>query len=242
MITCYYLTNKGLVRKINQDTIMVDSLVFSKEERILDHKFFLDSKLTVGVFDGVGGLSEGEVASEYVAQYLSKTLAKSREITKENLFKSFKKVNEGLVALRRSESKPNSCTTMAMINMLKKDIYCSNVGDSRIYSISFFGKKITQLYTPDKNKEATNEHEILNCFGLDEFDEYSVHVNKIKRKPFTYYVLMSDGISDFLSIEDIRDIIKHNRNIKKSLLEIEKKVLAEGARDNLSVIIMRNYL
>ncbi len=228
-------TDKGLVRKTNQDS--VKSLVLS------------DWCLSV-VCDGIGGTSGGDIASKiassFICDYFSKF--KSDDI-KKMMFESFSLANEEILKIARENASVSELgtTCVAAFVSSKGSVYISNVGDSRAYIISKSCiKQITEDHsivnqlvmegkiTPEQARSAPNKNIITRALGCSNShpDYYSLSM-----KDGDKILLCTDGLSNHVSDDEIYDIVSNN-SPSESLERMINKANSSGGTDNITVSII----
>lgn len=237
-------TDRGLERKVNQDAVAA---------------FIHDSLGLFVVSDGMGGHSNGELASKEILlafddfwrniEKLSRlpdfmTLVRMIQQVIENVNGSiFKKYNQHQI-----------CGATVVVLFVFRDCYAVfSVGDSRVYTYN--QRKLMTLTVDDiwDNLPAT-----INSYTQDEI---SIHKNKgklvqavgIRTKLNVYiktdrvtkgqvFMLCSDGLFKFCEERVIQKglkKIKSEEAMQKSVDSFWKNVYEHGAGDNLSTIIVR---
>ena len=232
------LTDVGLKREINQDSVLVNH----------------DLGLFV-VADGMGGHRGGEVASalavETVQDFLRDRLNEFRQAPKKLLVEAYREASARIHSKSTNESPElmGMGTTMVLMMILQDKAYIANVGDSRAY-----------LYRAPNLWQMTEDHSLINeqiKAGVI-MEEEAGHVlgrNVITRsvgfereviadlverqiQPDDLFLLCSDGLSGLITNEKIAEVCK-----KGSLKEIAQKCVSEakkaGGDDNVSVILIK---
>lgn len=225
------VTNKGKVRKHNQDSV-------------------LDSA-EVGLWvvaDGMGGHKAGDVASQLIVSSLQKlSLTSSSLENKLNEVKTcLKKVNTELRDFSAKECGGDTVgsTVVALINNQKQ---CAFVwaGDSRLYRLR--NRKLQQLtrdhcQEEDENMTQSAAHLItkksniitraVGAYTELELDSKIIDVNE-----GDVFLLCSDGLDKEMSFNEIETVMTTNKtqDIKNILFE---KTLERGSRDNISIIVI----
>lgn len=234
-----FASDLGKVRETNEDNLYVD-----KE---------------VGLFivaDGMGGHRAGEVASEMAVRVISSVIKeKVSEADKKNIFSVIKKsisiANDEIY--RKSRENPNlngmgTTTVLALLN--KNKFYIGNIGDSRAYLIR--NSKITQLTedhslvadlvkTGQITKEEARVHPRRNVItrALGTREDIKADIKSINIKEGDYILLCTDGLTDMLRDEEIRDIILSPKNsIQGKCRELINKANEKGGRDNITVVLI----
>ena len=134
-------------------------------------------------------------------------------------------------------------TTFVAATIIEKVMYVANVGDSRLYVI---GDEITQI---------TEDHSLVEAMvkkGEIDRDSAKVHPNKniitraigvnktvkpdffeVNLKEGDTVLICSDGLTNMLSDEEIKNIIKENDDLK-----VASDSLVQHANDNGGKIIL----
>ncbi len=233
------ITDKG-GRSNNQDA----SLTITLEN---NSRFYL-----FAVADGMGGHPAGEVASTIAISELKETVRKGlathiySESMKQLLWTGFSKANEKICSEAKTHKRHGMGTTLVavLLNSEGKGVV-ANVGDSRAY---LAGNKIIRI-TRDHSyvqelvdrgiitqEEATvhpQKNIVTRIIGMEgvepDFFEIELGENTL--------LLCSDGLTDALSVEEMRDIIIYpeKENICKNLVEAAKP----KSSDNITVIAVK---
>ena len=245
-------TDKGNVKKVNQDSIVVKKAVTENGEMLL-----------AAVCDGMGGLSYGEIASGEAAEQLSEwfnndlpylvATGLTTDKLKNSLNEMIAGLDEKIVAFSRQYS--DCGTTLAGIYLYNGRYLCVNIGDSRVYRIT--ADSIRQL-THDQtvvqqmldNNEITKEQAkthkmrsmLLQCIGV-EGDVVP------KYRDGTYeegdvFLLCSDGFRHELEAKEICRIFRPKKmtdeaSMKEAAKKAVRKNMQRGERDNISVVVIR---
>ena len=239
-LTVYSATDIGLVRKNNQDSILVDK----------EHGIFI-------VADGMGGHQGGEVASRLAIQTISKIMTeKEKKRTHSpinHLKKACEEANKTIYQESRKELHLRGMgTTVCMFFFPNKEdqkAYITNIGDSRIY-MEKEGKM--WLLTEDHNvittqkkasflsgepiPESSSEDNVLTK-SVGFFPAVKPDIFEKKLEQGEKYLICSDGLSGYIPHKEIHDILK-TYPLQNIPGECIKKALEVGGGDNISVIII----
>lgn len=210
--------------------------------------------------DGMGGYAKGEVASRIAcdrfAQFSITGLPKIFEgdVTpneirgrfEEGVNETVTKVNEEIWNM--SEGGKMGCTLVYEV-IYDDHLYLAHVGDSRAYMIKDGNiKQITTDHTYVnallENKAITKEeaeehpmrHVITKSVGTNEKVQADYNIFHLKGNVFL--LMCSDGLTDMLKDNEIRDVILNNNppQICQKLVDAANE---EGGKDNISVILAR---
>lgn len=236
------ITDKG-GRDNNEDALLTVTL-----ER--NNRYYL-----FAVADGMGGHAAGEVASKIAITELKKTVRTgfastqtiNLESMKQLLSLGFSKANEKInnEAKKVHKRRGMGTTLIAVLLDCEGKGFVANIGDSRAY---FVGDKITRItkdhsYVQDLvdrgiiTQEEASVHPrkniVTRIIGMEgvEPDFFEIELGK------NTLLLCSDGLTDSLSNEEIRDIIIYSKieNMCTNLVEIAKS----KSRDNITVIAVK---
>ena len=246
-----YISEKGNVRKSNQDSLFVIKAVKGAE-----------TILFAGVCDGMGGYQFGEVASKEctcsmvnwfrnsLPELFSGRDAKWKERVYRQWEELIQQVNKRLVDFgKRTGSSPG--TTISCLLFVGDEFMAANVGDSRCYAISDSVMQITRdqsmvadrvrkgLITQEQGKTANYRNILLQCVGVNDDVEPDYYFGKIE--PEMSFVICSDG---FWHLIEDADLIKRLQSrsiynkmvLQQNLTELTNMAMERGERDNVSVV------
>lgn len=232
----FSVTHVGNVRKVNQDAIYVDN-----------------SKKIWLVADGMGGHSEGEKASQAITTAFKNTefsnKLSSRVIQIENLLRS---INKELQDYSKNTLNGEHIGSTVMVFT-----ECQGVGvfiwagDSRSYQIK--GNSIKQLswdhshiaelvkagHLSEQEAESSKLSNIITR-AIGAHSEVYFDLFFVPLDPSSTTLLCSDGLTNELSDNEIKDIIMNYGCSQGSLNELLSSTIAKGARDNISCILIKN--
>ncbi len=232
------VTQKGPNKSENEDRIIVGKSILASGSFATE----LDEGI-LAVADGVGGNSAGAVASHLVAKELSETTCVSAE--------SMQRINEKLLrAAEDNEEYHGMATTLAGITFRSGSASLFNVGNSRVYLLQG-GKYLKQLTTDDTTlnyllvtgqirlEEADSfdrRNEITACFGGGKAGLYRIKINNLGTVSAPV-MLTSDGIHDYLSVDQMEDIILEYGLTLQCCEAMIALARGNGSADDVSVII-----
>lgn len=241
MILTYGDSEKGLVRRANEDAISMK----------VDGLYLLA--------DGMGGYDGGQVASSLAVEsggrYFS-SLPPAKAFSEEGLKESFCAANRAILAEKRdSPSLQSMGTTMVGAAIEGDHLYWAHVGDSRLYRYDTEGftqvttdhSFVMELVTEGKlTKEEMRRHprknEITRAVGIDA--NMKVDTGSFSLSDGTLILICSDGVSGMVEDEDLCRLISENprktkEDLKALASSIMEKVYDAGARDNASLILIQ---
>lgn len=235
----YFLTDKGRVRKVNEDSAQCALNPFGN--------------VFLVIADGMGGATKGDVASSKLVDYLIKSFRALEEEFKNPkaamkwLNKVILEANEKIYKIAKSDpSFKGMGTTLSACLIIKDNLITAQVGDSRIYRL---GNELEQLsvdqtyvnylinvkkLSPQEANAHPDRHKITNAVGT------KANLN-VDLKTFEYHgeklLLCSDGLYNNVPIKDMISILKGNDSLDKKCMQLIAFGNANGGSDNMAVII-----
>lgn len=235
----------GSERKINQDLIAM----FSTEE--------------IGLFvvaDGMGGHANGEKASLEIIQEMTRWWQHFSEKRYEYDFQRM------LLSIEQAIEKANAiiyqhynngevCGSTVIVLFIYKGKYgIVYAGDSRCYifehgqllqiTIDEVWENQTGLnYWEKNNRHHPNRGKLINAVGIRPDIQCKIITNEIISN--SVFLLCSDGLHKMCPEQYIKKCLKKckfKKNIKLVLDKLINKVYQNGAKDNISILLVRCYV
>lgn len=233
---CVSRTHIGLRRKINEDSVFVDT----------------DRGLWA-VADGMGGHDAGEVASTMVTDAL-RCLPAVEDIDElaARAVEGLRQVNRELIDLARSgEREPGRTigTTVVGLAIADDSFRCFWLGDSRAYRLR--GGEIIRLsrdhslvqdlveagmLTAEEAETHENANLITRAVGAAETAD--VEIVSGDARPGDWFLLASDGLTRVVPDDELASELAREAPDRAADRLIET-VLARGAPDNVSLVIVK---
>jgi PPM family protein phosphatase len=217
--------------------------------------------LTVGlVADGMGGQAYGEVASkraiEVVPRELRKNLtaATTPEQTCEVIRKAVLQANEEILTIAALDRDLKNMGTTVVLALWRRsrEMYISNLGDSRAYLIRdghieqlTVDHSLAQALVENKtiSAEEAKGHRFRNylwkylgCKEKDMGDGPDVKV--VPAQPGDRFLLCSDGMTGPVPDEQLLDFILTHPDVQQCADGLAQLALDNGSRDNVSCIVI----
>ena len=239
-------SDPGCVRTVNEDALRVIRPTTS--ESLEQH-----GVLAV-VCDGMGGHEAGEVASALAMETIVQRFEADDRALPLALVRAIQAANRAVHdAARQSAKLRGMGTTCCAIVLRRGSAYCAHVGDSRCYLIR--GGDVF-LMTEDHStvmelvrkrvisrEEASHHPEknvILRALGVHGEVEVTTWENPFAVLPDDAFLLCSDGLTDLVGDEEIRDVVGsgdvHAQVACDRLIALARE---RGGHDNISVAILR---
>lgn len=233
----YGMTDIGKRRSINQDYL-----------------FFSDEK--VGCFpnlyivaDGMGGHKAGDKASSYAVTRFVELL---REAEKENPFllmeKLIQRVNQEVWNLSEQEEEYSGMgTTFVAATVVDGVAYIMNVGDSRLYYYDGNLRQVTMDHSLveelvragelDRSESRNHPQKNIITKAIGVTDSLQPDFFMVQMQEGQKLLLCSDGLSNMVEDEQLKDILSGEENVKEQAEHCIKEALFYGGLDNIAVII-----
>ena len=239
-----YVTDKGLIREENQDSILIQDC-----PRFACTIF--------AVCDGMGGAKAGGVASaaacrtfvDYIQQKLSGRNLKSI-LMQELLFSAASLTNGTVYELASFVEEYNGMGSTLVGGIAFDDgrIYLINVGDSRAYRLSKRAGKLVQVTTDHSfveelvragiinRNEARNHPQrnvITRAIGSEQTVDADYYEFSIRRREML--LVCTDGLHKFVTDEEIYDYFEIDPNPDDYCDTLLQLVRERGAGDNVTI-------
>ena len=210
------------------------------------------------VCDGIGGHNAGDVASSMalmtIGQAWEKTHFDDMEESYQWLIKKIEEANDDILSRSTQyEDLYGMGTTLVAACVIGNQLMIANVGDSRAYVLRNFQlKQLTEdqslvnallksgEITPEEAEHHPNKNIVTQSLGVTSAVEIDFVRMTVKEEDIL--LLCSDGLSDMLSLEEIRNVLNHYSDLEQ---QVEKAVQAaneSGGRDNITVSIAKIHL
>lgn len=202
--------------------------------------------------DGMGGHNAGEVAAREVVYHLSTSihqLFSSSEETKnslEHLPNHLHKAiqNANLWVHELSEQKAEFCgmgTTLCCLLLHQNSLVYAHVGDSRIYRFRTFLEQLTEDHSLIKKQEnsANGKNIITRAIGTTPHVSPDISIAPVE--PNDIYFLCSDGLTDFVSDEELSLILQEHSCIKTASKKMIEAAKNKGGCDNITVLMIKVF-
>lgn len=234
-----YNSNKGRKLK-NEDAV---SVVKNKQGEAL-----------AIICDGVGSHSNAAYSSNYIVSTLEKdwqnlTFANFNNM-KNWLYDKIEKLNKELFEKSKSKNKKMG-TTIVAVATFDDQVVVYNIGDSRAYGItsdnemsvvtiedSFVGALIyAGVITEEEAKTHPEKHVLTQALATRERIDLHTFIDDLSK--YDYFLICSDGLTNMLDEEEIKEIIRQ----EELSIAVEKLInlsVERGGVDNISVAILKN--
>ena len=233
------MTQKGTLKDENEDRILINKSIISSGA-------FVD-KTQKGLFaiaDGVGGNNAGAVASHFLVNKLCRIEVISEE--------ALSQINEQLLDYSQKHTELNGmATTLSGVQVSENNIVFFHTGNTRVYQIC--GGHYLKLLTSDDTtvnyllitgriteqeaRDFNKKNEITACYGGGKKELFKVDIQSFDYSE-SCFLLCSDGIHDYVGIDEMEDIITAYGTTLKTCDEIISTARANGSNDDASILIL----
>jgi protein phosphatase len=234
LTSSYGRSDRGTVRSHNEDSYLDDQ----------------DNRLWA-VADGMGGHEAGDVASQAIVRHLREVVRPPQTVDYvDRVEDALSAVNAELIGYAQQHRLQMVGSTAAVLADAGQYMVCAWAGDSRIYRLSANG--IRQL-TTDHNQA----REMMSSGQFSAADlQSNAHAGALVRAvgaepnlvvewavseaaPDDVFLLCSDGITKEMSDSEIAETLGRSKRVKDIGDSLVDTCLARGARDNITVVVVR---
>ena len=232
----FYLTDTGRVRSHNEDSVTIVKNATGEHLMI--------------VADGMGGHAAGDFASRYAISVVIDFIRKSTVVNPISLLRRalVYASNELFKEADKDKDKMGMGTTMVVAVVVDKKLYVANIGDSRLYLINDDIKQITMDHSLveelirsgqlERNKGRNHPEKNIITRAMGSRDEAMPDFFEINIAEGDKILLCSDGLSNMVEDDEIRDIIQDYSSLDDAVSSLISRANYYGGNDNISVIIV----
>lgn len=236
----YGITDKGLVRKNNQDSYIIATNQANDIFAI--------------VADGIGGNSGGDIASRMAVHFFSKVFSETEQFTNEEetrkwITSAINACNLQIFEYGQSHAQLKGMgTTLCGVMITSFGNMVVNIGDSRAYAWN--DGNFVQLttdhslvndmlmhgeLTPEEAKTYPKKNILTNALGVWESvrADIDLHTEKVEGM-----LLCSDGLHGYVDEEKIKNLLMYEADPSLRARRLMKCALDEGGLDNVTVILI----
>lgn len=227
-------TDVGTVREINEDALL--------------------QRPDIGLWavaDGMGGHEVGDVASAKVIEALEAVSgAALLSDFVDQVDDALISANQSIIDYARNELENGSMGSTVVSLLVRGRVgVCLWVGDSRLYrmrngALSQLSRDHSQveeliqmgMLTYEQAENHPDSHVITRAIGGEE--ELYVDINIFSLQIGDTFMLCSDGLYNAVTVDDLEQCLSE-RNPQQGAEELMSRALANNARDNVSLIVLK---
>lgn len=247
-IAFYGTSDRGDRREVNQDAILL------KAEKIGNHD--------VGLFlvaDGMGGLEQGEIISNYIAEQFQRwfevdlvEIINSGQTSDDEIHELLEQEiwDINLAIKKYAETNTVKCgSTLSLLFILDERFYIKNLGDSRVYLFrknqlsqlsedqSLVAKKVRSGELSEEEAKTFPKKNVLTmCIGF--FIKPEIFSISGKTGKEDVFLLCSDGFHNHFDETAVRSILNSNASLHEKCENLRALINPGDARDNVSIILV----
>lgn len=210
------------------------------------------------VADGMGGLSDGDKVSKKIVSTFHEDAARVRPGQSiDALYQMLAHANQEVNRMLGTALQGKCGSTLLAVLMEKDRMQWTAVGDSRIYL--YRGGSLIQVnrehtYKIDLLERAVNGEmsfadlrkdaqltRLCSYMGMGRIKHVDGSLNTVRLLPGDRILLMSDGVFNTLSEEEIAGVLSRFDDVEQAAAVLEKKVLEKNSptQDNFTCVILK---
>lgn len=232
----------------NEDNFYFDGAFLPIEnaalQKVLSRKDTTDRGVAFGVFDGMGGHADGQIASGMAASIFHEVFAAfcgDREV--EDFMLQTVKTISSRIWEKADEAFSNMGTTIATVYFVGEQYTLCNVGDSRIFR--FRDNRLEQISHDHTDAQFLKKNGIRMKARLTQY--LGVCPEELVLEPYVrsgvlsvgdQFLLASDGLTGVLSEKEIALILQSRQPVDGKVTELTQKALKNGGRDNVTMVLV----
>lgn len=241
-IEIHGFSHVGKVREENQDSIRLCSQA--------DHPLDTMGHL-FGIADGMGGYSNGALASDIALNALFETFYQASPVAvSQRLRLGVQNANTQIMQTVMKEHLPPMGTTLSAVHLHGRTVHLAHVGDSRVYLVrdrvtwcltndhTRVGELVRMKLLPPEKARTHNQRSVLNrCVGLELFVQPDIEAITVQEGDLL--ILCTDGLWSVIQDEEIGRMAHEARDLGVFGKQIFDLAMERESDDNLSVIALR---
>ena len=252
----YVISNKGKVRENNEDNYLLGNCINAESQDENEAHLYQSAGhwICVGVFDGMGGEADGEVASSVAAQTFQENTMNLQILDKDKITvlieKTFLKANKAVIEKRKNGI---SGTTGTVIATDGNQFRIFHRGDSRVYiernkNLYVVSKDHTLaqlkmdigIYRTSEEVLERENHQLTQFIGMDTGgDSLPYESSWIKWEDNDRILIGSDGLYDMCAPDTILKCLAQCSSVEKTAKLLLQHALERGGRDNVTIAVLQ---
>jgi len=205
--------------------------IVTPENQLLDNK-----GIAAIVADGMGSCAFPKEASEYVVKGFFSDYYSTPESwsVKTSGAKVLTALNSWLYGKSTTEHAKAYVSTFSALIIKSTTAHVLHIGDSRIYRLR--DANIEQLTTDHRIWISQEKNYLSRAIGVDL--HLDIDYKTVDLEVDDVFVMTTDGIHDYLSNKQIKDIISQSAHLNVLADQLVSKALANGSHDNVTCQII----
>jgi protein phosphatase len=236
LVTAEGQSDGGRIRRRNEDNFLV----------MPERSLFV-------VADGMGGYAGGDIASAVAVEAIgyafeTNTFEGKTESEQDvprrgrEMACAIQMANQAILARADADQQLEGMGTTvvaARFSPNKQRVYIGQVGDSRCYRVR--GTSIKQLTTDHTFRglglKGPGSQHLYQAVGIRRRISISIVVDK--PRPGDIYVLCTDGLSNMVRDDDIREVVLQEPDLEAAVYGLIEVANDRGGKDNITVILVK---
>lgn len=253
----------GLVRDINQDSFYLNGTMMSQEQESSVGREIMNYDMEesgtgglFGVFDGMGGEENGELASYIAAKSMSELRSDldspGSRSARQLISRYYYRTDREISAQAKRLGAECMGSTGVVLWTDGARVIASNLGDSRIYRLR--GGELTMLshdqtpsqelvdrgvYTQEEMDSYPRSSALSSFFGMSHIDRtLKAYIpRQFSLRSGDVFILCSDGLTDMLTFAQLKDTLSGcGSNARAIAASLVQAALDNGGEDNVTVV------
>jgi serine/threonine protein phosphatase PrpC len=206
------------------------------------------------VADGMGGQEHGEKASSMAVDLIPRAVRvhlDSHVDPRQAVMQALFEANRAILQASSSQLSGRRMGTTAVVAVRQDDqIYVAGLGDSRAYLIR--NNRVEQLtidhtvaeallrngaLTPEQARHSPYRHVLYKFLGCADLSD-SAEVHPFTPEPGDYLILASDGLTNYVTADDLRSGAAHHSDPQEWANELVSLALKRGSNDNVTCVVV----
>ena len=218
------ITDIGRTRKNNQDYLYISEKPLGNLPNVYI------------VADGMGGHKAGEVASKSAVETIITSITSTELKDPVSIIQeAVTTANNEIFYMSKDHPEFEGMgTTLVITTICRHDFYVANIGDSRLSYV----EEMVSRGEIDKDSARTHEKKnvITRAVGVETgtFADYF----QVKYKEGDKILMCSDGLSNMITDEDLKRIVKKNIPVEEIVNELVYTANHNGGADNITAIVV----
>lgn len=253
------LTDVGHARDHNEDSFLVSDLAgdLTRGPDEVGERRALGRGLAIGVYDGMGGMSSGELGSRDAAIAVASSLRETplpsvEDDLRDRLVRAVVAANRSVFeAAERDMRRRGSGTTATVAALVDAGLVIAQAGDSRAYLLR--SDSLMQITRDDRLTaealraagHAITEEEALalpknvitKALGLT--DTVEPTITRVTLRRGDVVVVCSDGLWELVADAEIRAALLRHRDPSVACRVLRDMALRAGGYDNITIVVAR---
>lgn len=241
MLKTFSRTDIGRKRKINQDCVFTCEVPLGN----LSNLFV--------VADGMGGHNAGDYASAYTVRAIEREVSVSEEKGPIRILReAITCANEEIYHKAQTSPDYQGMGTTVVAATISEDIlYIANVGDSRLYLIDEEIHQITKDHSLveemvrmgeiDRNSARLHPDKNIITRAIGAGERVEIDFFEVDLKKGDLILMCTDGLTNMIEDEEIKRIVKSQRDVVQIVEELIKVANHNGGKDNIGVVIVEPF-